>query len=81
MQISKSSDEGRTEYGFAFLDYAALKFWVGSISDDDSCASLGALLVQVNLFSLALKQVSLSVDMSNIISYNMCVLNLFVGLT
>lgn len=58
MQRNQTSDEGRTEYGFAFLDYAALKFWVGSITDDDSCATLGALLVQVNLFFLTLKQVS-----------------------
>jgi DNA mismatch repair protein MSH6 len=55
MQRNKSSDKVGTEYGFAFLDYAALQFWVGSILDDDSCASLGALLVQVDLFSLTLK--------------------------
>ncbi|XP_073141498.1 DNA mismatch repair protein MSH7 isoform X2 [Henckelia pumila] len=35
-------------FGFAFLDCAALKFWVGSISDDISCAALGALLMQVS---------------------------------
>lgn len=34
-------------FGFAFVDCAALKFWVGSISDDASCAALGALLMQV----------------------------------
>ncbi|XP_030516396.2 DNA mismatch repair protein MSH7 isoform X2 [Rhodamnia argentea] len=34
-------------YGFAFVDCAALKFWVGSINDDASCAALGALLMQV----------------------------------
>ncbi|KAJ3694148.1 hypothetical protein LUZ60_009628 [Juncus effusus] len=44
----KNKESGQTEYGFAFLDYAALKIWVGSISDDDSCASLGALLIQVS---------------------------------
>lgn len=38
---------GSTVYGFAFVDSAALKFWVGSISDDASCATLGALLMQV----------------------------------
>ncbi|XWS26878.1 hypothetical protein CRYUN_Cryun26dG0067900 [Craigia yunnanensis] len=35
-----------TVYGFAFVDCAALKFWVVSISDDDTCAALGALLMQ-----------------------------------
>ncbi|ESQ37177.1 hypothetical protein EUTSA_v10002887mg, partial [Eutrema salsugineum] len=35
-------------YGFAFVDCAALRFWVGSISDDASCAALGALLMQVS---------------------------------
>ncbi|GLT98512.1 hypothetical protein SLE2022_160140 [Rubroshorea leprosula] len=39
---------GSTVYGFAFVDCAALKFWVGSISDDASCAALGALLMQVS---------------------------------
>ncbi|XP_028080773.1 DNA mismatch repair protein MSH7 isoform X1 [Camellia sinensis] len=39
---------GSTTYGFAFVDCAALKFWVGSISDDTSCAALGALLMQVS---------------------------------
>ncbi|KAH7511895.1 hypothetical protein FEM48_Zijuj12G0031600 [Ziziphus jujuba var. spinosa] len=40
-------DNGQTVYGFAFVDCAALKFWVGSINDDASCAALGALLLQV----------------------------------
>ncbi|KAL5975527.1 DNA mismatch repair protein msh7 [Asimina triloba] len=35
-------------YGFAFLDYAALKIWVGSVCDDASCSALGALLVQIS---------------------------------
>ncbi|XP_031269580.1 DNA mismatch repair protein MSH7 isoform X2 [Pistacia vera] len=35
-------------YGFAFVDCAALRFWVGSIEDDASCAALGALLMQVS---------------------------------
>ncbi|XP_051114394.1 DNA mismatch repair protein MSH7 [Andrographis paniculata] len=39
---------GSTRFGFAFVDCAALKFWVGSITDDASCAALGALLVQVS---------------------------------
>ncbi|XP_052182487.1 DNA mismatch repair protein MSH7 [Diospyros lotus] len=41
-------NNGSTAYGFAFVDCAALKFWVGSISDDASCAALGALLMQVS---------------------------------
>ncbi|XP_075514538.1 LOW QUALITY PROTEIN: DNA mismatch repair protein MSH7 [Primulina tabacum] len=41
-------ENGSTGFGFAFVDCAALKFWVGSISDDISCAALGALLVQVS---------------------------------
>ncbi|RLN25219.1 DNA mismatch repair protein MSH7 [Panicum miliaceum] len=42
------SSSGSRVYGFAFLDYAALKIWVGSLHDDDSSAALGALLVQVS---------------------------------
>ncbi|CAL4978244.1 unnamed protein product [Urochloa decumbens] len=42
------SSSGSRVYGFAFLDYAALKIWVGSVHDDDSSAALGALLVQVS---------------------------------
>nr|CAD1843050.1 unnamed protein product [Ananas comosus var. bracteatus] len=45
---NRVSEKGSTEYGFAFLDHAALKFWVGSIFDDDSCAAIGALLMQVS---------------------------------
>ncbi|OUZ99913.1 DNA mismatch repair protein MutS [Macleaya cordata] len=41
-------ENGSTVFGFAFVDCAALKFWVGSISDDASCAALGALLMQVS---------------------------------
>ncbi|KZV29596.1 cell division control protein 48 C isoform 1 [Dorcoceras hygrometricum] len=37
-----------TGFGFAFVDCGALKFWVGSITDDKSCAALGALLMQVS---------------------------------
>ncbi|KFK39755.1 hypothetical protein AALP_AA3G283400 [Arabis alpina] len=44
MELEKCS----TVYGFAFVDCAALRFWVGSISDDASCAALGALLMQVS---------------------------------
>ncbi|KAM3347697.1 hypothetical protein ACQJBY_021561 [Aegilops geniculata] len=42
------ASNGSRVYGFAFLDYAALKIWVGSLQDDDSSAALGALLVQVS---------------------------------
>ena len=45
-QVMLASNGSRV-YGFAFLDYAALKIWVGSLQDDDSSAALGALLVQV----------------------------------
>ncbi|XP_022882429.1 DNA mismatch repair protein MSH7 isoform X2 [Olea europaea var. sylvestris] len=41
-------ENGSTVFGFAFVDCAALKFSVGSISDDASCAALGALLMQVS---------------------------------
>ncbi|KAB2076854.1 hypothetical protein ES319_A06G067600v1 [Gossypium barbadense] len=41
-------ENGSTTYGFAFVDCAALKFWVGSISDDATCSALGALLMQVS---------------------------------
>ncbi|XP_016491813.2 DNA mismatch repair protein MSH7-like isoform X1 [Nicotiana tabacum] len=41
-------ENGSTAFGFAFVDCAALKVWVGSISDDASCAALGALLMQVS---------------------------------
>lgn len=40
-------DNGAVVYGFAFVDCARLRFWVGSIDDDASCSALGALLVQV----------------------------------
>ncbi|KAK8597823.1 hypothetical protein V6N13_095220 [Hibiscus sabdariffa] len=41
-------ENGSTAYGFAFVDCASLKFWVGSISDDATCSALGALLMQVS---------------------------------
>lgn len=40
-------EKGTVVYGFAFVDCAALKFWIGAITDDASCAALGALLMQV----------------------------------
>uniref|UniRef100_A0A2P2KHA4 DNA mismatch repair protein MSH7 n=1 Tax=Rhizophora mucronata TaxID=61149 RepID=A0A2P2KHA4_RHIMU len=45
---SNGPDNGQRVYGFAFVDCAALRFWVGYISDDASCVSLGALLMQVS---------------------------------
>ncbi|KAM7277271.1 hypothetical protein ACFE04_019137 [Oxalis oulophora] len=41
-------ENGSIVYGFAFVDCAALKFWVGFINDDGSCAALGALLMQIS---------------------------------
>ncbi|KAK7380013.1 hypothetical protein VNO78_32344 [Psophocarpus tetragonolobus] len=41
-------DNGSVVYGFAFVDCAQLRFWVGSIDDDASCSALGALLMQVS---------------------------------
>ncbi|CAO2822828.1 unnamed protein product [Amaranthus hypochondriacus] len=41
-------DGGTTTFGFAFVDCAALKFWIDSVSDDASCAALMALLMQVS---------------------------------
>lgn len=41
-------NDGSVVYGFAFVDCASLKFWIGAISDDASCAALGALLMQVS---------------------------------
>ncbi|XP_057247149.1 DNA mismatch repair protein MSH7 isoform X2 [Beta vulgaris subsp. vulgaris] len=40
-------DGGTTIFGFAFVDCAALRIWIGSVSDDASCAALMALLMQV----------------------------------
>ncbi|XP_020249887.1 DNA mismatch repair protein MSH7 isoform X2 [Asparagus officinalis] len=48
LALKEGVKNGSPIYGFAFLDYAALKFWVGSISDDGSFAGLGALLMQVS---------------------------------
>ncbi|XP_027923282.1 DNA mismatch repair protein MSH7 isoform X2 [Vigna unguiculata] len=45
---SNDLDNGSVVYGFAFVDCARLRFWVGSIEDDTSCSALGALLMQVS---------------------------------
>ncbi|KAL4570233.1 hypothetical protein LXL04_025884 [Taraxacum kok-saghyz] len=37
--IDRGVDDGSIAYGYAFVDYAALRFWDGSINDDASCAS------------------------------------------
>ncbi|KAM1508454.1 hypothetical protein ACFX10_017762 [Malus domestica] len=47
-EVSSEVHNGSVVYGFAFVDCAALKFWIGAISDDASCAALGALLMQVS---------------------------------
>ncbi|CAI0628967.1 unnamed protein product [Linum tenue] len=41
-------DNDATSYGFAFVDCAALRFWIGSIEDDASYSALGALLMQIS---------------------------------
>nr|POF03097.1 transcription initiation factor tfiid subunit 4b [Quercus suber] len=47
-------DNGSIVYGFAFVDCAALRIWVGSINDDVSSAALGALLMQLMMANLLL---------------------------
>lgn len=47
LQGNLELENGSTVYGFAFVDCAALKLWVGCIKDDASFAGLGALLMQV----------------------------------
>ncbi|XP_021903258.1 DNA mismatch repair protein MSH7 isoform X2 [Carica papaya] len=47
-EVKNELDNGSVVYGFAFVDCAALRIWVGSIEDDASCAALGALLMQVS---------------------------------
>ena len=41
------SQDSRVRYGFAFLDAAAGRFYVGAADDDAGRATLGALLTQV----------------------------------
>ncbi|XP_010527197.1 PREDICTED: DNA mismatch repair protein MSH7 [Tarenaya hassleriana] len=47
-EVQVGIENSSTVYGFAFVDCAALRFWVGTISDDASCTALGALLMQVS---------------------------------
>ncbi|KAK9852353.1 hypothetical protein WJX84_008725 [Apatococcus fuscideae] len=44
---ASSTQLNRVQYGFAFLDAAAGRFYVGSATDDASRANLGALLTQI----------------------------------
>ena len=41
------TQRSRAHFGFAFLDAAAGRFYVGSASDDAARANLGAILTQV----------------------------------
>ncbi|KAI3780795.1 hypothetical protein L2E82_10786 [Cichorium intybus] len=54
----KSVDDGSNAYGFAFGDFATLHFWVGSISDDASCAALVALLIDIGKLPIAGKSLA-----------------------
>ncbi|EPS61391.1 hypothetical protein M569_13406, partial [Genlisea aurea] len=51
-----------TTFGFAFVDCAALKFWVGSIIDDASFSALGSLLAQVSPKEIIFENQGLSKD-------------------
>lgn len=42
-----ASQRSRVHFGFAFLDAAAGRFYMGSASDDAARANLGATLTQV----------------------------------
>ncbi|CAM8914652.1 unnamed protein product [Rhodiola kirilowii] len=48
LAIKEDLESGSNVYGFAFVDCATMKFFVGSITDDSSFAALGALLMQVS---------------------------------
>lgn len=47
MTQQMSSQRSRAHFGFAFLDAAAGRFYVGSATDDAARANLGAILTQV----------------------------------
>lgn len=55
-------EDGSILFGFAFVDCAALKFWVGCVSDDASYAALGALLMQVSPKEIIYESQGLSKD-------------------
>ncbi|KAJ8442394.1 hypothetical protein Cgig2_018650 [Carnegiea gigantea] len=64
---SRGVDGGSTTYGFAFVDCAALKIWVGSVSDDASCAALMALLMQVSPKEIIYENRGLSRDAQKVL--------------
>ena len=47
MTQQMSRQRSRAQFGFAFLDAAAGRFYVGSATDDAARANLGAVLTQV----------------------------------
>ncbi len=47
MTQQMSSQRSRAHFGFAFLDAAAGRFFVGTTTDDAARANLGAILTQV----------------------------------
>ena len=47
MTQQMSSQRSRAHFGFAFLDAAAGRFFVGTATDDAARANLGAILTQV----------------------------------
>ena len=51
MTQQASSQRSRAHFGFAFLDAAAGRFFVGTAKDDAARANLGAILTQVMLVS------------------------------
>ena len=48
MTPQMSSQRSRAHFGFAFLDAAAGRFYVGTATDDAARANLGAILTQVS---------------------------------
>lgn len=48
MTQQTSSQRSRAYFGFAFLDAAAGRFFVGTASDDAARANLGAIITQVS---------------------------------
>lgn len=52
-----ASQEARVAYGFAFLDAAAGRFYVGAAQDDAGRSTLGALLMQARALCLPISSV------------------------
>ena len=46
-ESEEASEIAKTRFGFAFLDAAAARFYVGSVTDDAGRANLGAVHTQV----------------------------------